>query len=192
MITHVRNQETRRPSSVVIATTLQLLTVIPFLLGTFVVLRYGAGAQAAAETEMARQGLPAAVLAQQGINFRGSETLAIVLALILVTLALLNLAGKRIGRILSWIFQPILIALGVVIIPKQLFTAQLLESSFKNSGDSMLARIDAQALIDAAMHVMPGWLPAANIAKLVLTTLGSLLVIILLAVPSARGHFRKA
>ena len=153
---------------------------------------YGADAQAAAEAEIVRQGLPAAILAQHGINFGGSETLAMVLALILVTLALLNLAGKETGRLLSWIFQPILLALGVIMIPGQLFTAQFLESSFKNSGDSMLGAHRCPALIDATMHVMPDWLPSVNIAKLVLTTLGSLLVIILLAVPSARAHFRQA
>ncbi|MEV6151917.1 hypothetical protein AB0L53_16380 [Nonomuraea sp. NPDC052129] len=192
MTHHVHTQRKRRPRSVIVAATLQLLTVVPFLLGTFSVLAYGAGAQAAAEAEIARQGLPTAILAQHGINFGGSETLAIVLALILASLALLNLAGKRAGRILSWIFQPILVALGVIIIPGQLFTAQFLKSSFKNSGNSMLARIDVQALIDAATHVMPGWLPYVTVAKLILTTLGSLLVIILLAVPSARAYFRKA
>ncbi|TMR89159.1 hypothetical protein EJK15_62300 [Nonomuraea basaltis] len=185
-------REVRRPRSIVVAASLQLLTVIPFLIGTFVVLLYGADAQAAAEAEIVRQGLPATILAQHGINFGGSETLAIVLALILVTLAVLNLAGKGVGRILSWIFQPILFAMGVIIIPGQLFTAQFMESSFKNSGDSMLTRIDVPALIDAATHVMPGWLLPVNIAKLVLTTLGSLLVIILLAVPSARAYFRRA
>ncbi|MEV0386824.1 hypothetical protein [Nonomuraea sp. NPDC050643] len=192
MITHVPDSATRRPSSVALAATLQLLTVVPFLLGTFVVLVYGAEAQAAAETEVTRQGLPATVLAQHGITFAGSETLAIVLVLILVALASLNLAGKRAGRILSWIFQPILFAMGAVIIPGQLFTTQLLTSSFKDSGDSMLTRIDVQALVGAATDVMPGWLSSVNIAKLALTTVGSALVVILLALPSARAHFRKS
>ncbi|MFD1936814.1 hypothetical protein ACFSKW_35630 [Nonomuraea mangrovi] len=182
----------RRPRSVIAAATLQLLTVIPFLLGTFIVVRHGADAQAAAEAEIVRQGLPAGILAQHGISFAGSETPAIVLVLVLVTLALLNLTGRRIGRVLSWVFQPVLFAMGVVIIPSQLFTAQLLESSFKSSGDAVLARVDVPALVDAATQVMPGWAHSASIAKLALTTLGSVLVIILLAVPSARAYFREA
>jgi hypothetical protein len=190
MAYQAHTQEMHRPRSVIVAATLQLLTVIPFLLGTFVVLRYGADAQAAAKAQMVRQGLPAGLLDEQGINFGGSETLAIVLVLILAALALLNLAGKRGGQILSWIFQPILLAMGVIIIPAQLFTARFLESSFTNSGDPVLARIDVHALTDAAAHVMPSWLPYVNIAKLVLTTLGSLLVIIMLAVPAARAYFR--
>ncbi|MFD1939684.1 hypothetical protein ACFSKW_50335 [Nonomuraea mangrovi] len=191
MTRHAHTRRTRRPRSVTVAATLQILTVVPFLLGTLVVLLYGAGAQAAAEAEITRQGVPAAVLAQHGIDFGGSETLAIVLVLILVALAALNLAGKRAGRILSWIFHPILFAMGAVIIPSQLFTVQLLESAFKSSGDSTLARIDVPALVGAATHAMPGWLPYANVAKLALTTLGSLLVVILLALPSARTYFRR-
>ncbi|MFC5822426.1 hypothetical protein [Nonomuraea insulae] len=109
MSTHVRARKGRRPRSVVIDATLQLLTTVPFLLGTFVVLAYGGAAQAAAEAEIVRQGLPGGILAQHGVNFSGSDTL-----------------------------------------------------------------------------IMPGWLTAANIAKLALTTLGSLLVIALLAVPTAR------
>ncbi|MEV6638338.1 hypothetical protein AB0M54_47250 [Actinoplanes sp. NPDC051470] len=179
-----------RPRSVIIAVALQLLTVVPFLLGTYVVLRFGAAAQHAAEAEVVRQGLPAEILILHGIDFGGSETLAIVLVLILVTLAMLNLAGKRIGRILSWIFHPILFAMGVVIIPGQLFTTQLLESSIKRFGDPALARVDVPALVDAAADAMPGWLPAATIAKLMLTTVGSVVVIVLLAAPSARRYFR--
>lgn len=75
--------------------------------------------------------------------------------------------------------------------PSQVFTAQVLESSFKNSGDPVLTRIDVHAMVDAAVHVRPGWLLPVNIGKLALTTLGSLLVVILLAVPSARVYFRR-
>jgi hypothetical protein len=46
------------------------------------------------------------------------------------------------------------------------------------------------AVVDAAIHAMPGWLPAATIAKFVLTTLGSLVVIVLLAAPPAGRYCR--
>ncbi|MEV0384804.1 hypothetical protein [Nonomuraea sp. NPDC050643] len=180
----------RRPRAVVVAAVLQLLTIVPFLTGTFVVLVHGPGARAAAQAEIVRQGLPADLLARHGIDFGGSDTLAIVLVVILVALAALNLAGRRAGQILSWIFQPVLVVMGVVIIPAQLFTARLLESSFKDSGDPLLARVDVAALVEAATNVMPGWLPAANVAKLALTTVGSLAVIVLLALPASRAYFR--
>jgi hypothetical protein len=184
---------TRRPVSVLFAVGLQLLTVVPFLLSIIVVWRYGADAQAAAEAELTRQSLPASVLADHGVSF-GSNTAEIpipaAIILVLVVLALLNLAGIRVGRILSWIFHPILLVAGIVIIPGQVFTASLLESSFRTSGDAVLQRIDVPALVGAAQRAMPGWLPYVDGAKLVLTTLGSVLVIVLLTVPSARRYVR--
>ncbi|MEU8150366.1 hypothetical protein [Nonomuraea sp. NPDC048901] len=187
-------QEKRRPRSVVFAATLQSLTALPFLVGSAVVLFYGAGAQAAAEAEVARQGLPPAVLAGHGISFGSNLAdipLALGIAVVLVTLALLNLRGNRVGRMLSWILQPVLFVAGSVIVPSQVFTAQVLESSFKKSGDPVLERIDVRAMVDAAAHVMPSGLLYVNIGKLALTTLGSLLVVILLATPSARAYFRR-
>lgn len=184
---------TNRPRSVVLAAILQLLTTIPFVIGTFVVLVHGARAQAAAEAEVARQGLPPSLLAEHGISFGDNVAelpFAVAIVLALATLALLNLNGKRLGRILSWIFQLILFIAGVIIIPGQVFVAPLLESAFKSSGDPALARIDVPALVDAAVQVMPGWLLYANIGKLALTTLGSVLVVVLLALPSARAYFR--
>src|SRR5690242_11855012 len=116
---------TRRPHSVLFAAGLQLLTALPFLLSIIVVWRYGADAQAAAQAELTRQGVPTSVLAEHGISF-GSNTAEIpipaAIILVLVVLALLNLAGRRVGRTLSWIFHPILVVAGIVIIPGQVFT----------------------------------------------------------------------
>ncbi|WP_327586348.1 hypothetical protein OHA25_04525 [Nonomuraea sp. NBC_00507] len=181
----------KRPRSVVLAATLQLLSAVPFVLGTYVVLVHGTGAQAAAEAEVARQGLPPSILAEHGISF-GSNTaelpFTVAIVLILAMLALLNLNGKRLGRVLSWIFQPILFVAGAIIVPRQVWVTPLLESTFKS--DPVLARIDVPALVDAALQAMPGWLLHANVGKLALTTLGSALVIVLLALPSARAYFR--
>jgi hypothetical protein len=70
------------------------------------------------------------------------------------------------------------------------FAARFLESAFKNSGDATLAAIDVQAFVDAATGAYPAWFPYVVNARFALTTLGSLLVIILLAVPSANAYFR--
>lgn len=180
-----RSDQFRRPRSVLFAAGLQLLTALPFLLSVIVVWRYGAGAQAAAEAELVRQGVPTSVLADHGIRF-GSDTAEIpipaAIILVLVVLAVLNLAGGRVGRIGSWIFHPVLVVAGIVIIPGQVFTASFLESSFRTSGDAVLQRIDVPTLVGAAARAMPGWLPYVDGAKLVLTTLGSVVVIILLGV----------
>jgi hypothetical protein len=188
-----RSDPFRRPDSVPFAAGLQLLTALPFLLSIFVVWRYGADAQAAAEAELTRQGVPTSVLADHGIRF-GSNTAEIpipaAIILVLVVLALLNLAGNRVGRTLSWIFHVILVVAGTVIIPGQVFTTSVLESSFRSSGDAVLQRIDVPALVGAADRIMPGWLPYVDGAKLVLTTLGSVLVIVLLTVPSTGRYVR--
>jgi hypothetical protein len=190
-----RARKRRRPRSVVLAAVLQLLTAVPFLLGSAVVLVYGADAQAAAEAEVARQGIPAGILADHGVSFgsnRAELPFAIAIVVVLAALAVLNLTGDRNGRILSWIFHPVLFVAGCIIIPGQVFTTGYLEAAFKKSGDAALERIDVQALVDAAADVMPSWLLSVNVGKLVLTTLGSLLIITLLAVPSARSFFRQA
>jgi hypothetical protein len=61
-----------------------------------------------------------------------------------------------------------------------IFTAQFLESAFKNSGNATLENINMQAVVDAAAQAFPTWLPYLLDAKFALATLGSLLVIILL------------
>jgi hypothetical protein len=48
-----------------------------------------------------------------------------------------------------------------------------------------------KAFVDAAAGAYPAWFPYVVNARFVLTTLGSLLVISLLAVPSANAYFRS-
>ncbi|WP_157254022.1 hypothetical protein [Nonomuraea typhae] len=160
-----------------IAAFLQLLTIVPFALGTIIVMFFGQGAQKAAEAEMVRQGHAASTLADNGISFAGSDGLAIVIMIVLAALAALNLAGKRAGRVGSWILHPILLVMGVLIIPSQIFTAAFIT----------LPGVDANALVEAAKAALPGWATAASWAKLVLTTAGSVAVVALLATRSARA-----
>ncbi|WP_232668796.1 hypothetical protein [Pseudonocardia sp. TRM90224] len=183
----------QRPIAVTAAAALQAVTAVPFVLGTVVVLGYGASAQAAAEAEMTRQGLPPSLLVEHGIAF-GSNTaelpFAIAIVVVLAALAVFNLRGSRAARTASWVVHPVLLVAGTLIIPGQVFTTWYLSTAF--AADPALSRIDAAALVDAAAAAMPGWLLYANIAKLVLTTVGSMAVVALLALPSARAHFRVA
>jgi len=187
-------QKKRRPRSVTFAATLQLLLALTFLISTIVSYLYGPDAQAAAEAQVVSQGYPAAVLTQNNVRFKEGRiqfALPIAIVLALAALALLNLAGNRVGRILSWIFHPIMLIGGGYIIAGQVFTAQFLESAFKNSGNATLENINVQAVVDAAAQAFPTWLPYLLDAKFALATLGSLLIIILLAVPAAKTYFRK-
>ncbi len=182
-----------RPRAVVFVVVTQLLTVLPFLLSIIVVWTFGADAQVAAEAELTRQGLPASLLAEHAVSF-GSNTaetpLPAAIIAVLVVLALLNLTGRRAGQVLSWVFHPLLAVAGALIVPAQLFTASFLAASFRDSGDPVLGQVDVPKLVEAARAAMPSWLSVVDGAKLVLTTAGSLLVIVLLALPASRAFFR--
>ena len=184
---------TAAPGSVTLAAVLQVLLAATFLIMPALVYRYGADAQAAAEAEVVRQGFPAAVLARNHVHFNEGAlglALPVAIALSLVALALLNVAGNGAGRIGSWILQPILLVAGGLIMSRQVLAVQFLESAFKGSGDPTLAGINVKAFADAAAGASPAWFPYVVKTRFALATLGSLLVIILLAVPSASAHFR--
>lgn len=184
----------RRPGGVTLAATLQLLLALTFLISAAVAYLYGADAQALAEAELARQGFPAQVLTDNNVRFDESAAglvLPIMIALCVTALALLNLAGNRIGRILTWIFQPTLMIGGGIIIAGQVFVARSIELAFESSSDSTLKNIDVQALVEAAKTAFPGWYEYHIYVRFALVTLGSLLVIVLLALPSANAYFRK-
>jgi hypothetical protein len=69
-------------------------------------------------------------------------------------------------------------------------SGRFLESAFKKSGDATLAGINVKAFVDAATDAFPAWFLYAVRVRFALVTLGSLLVIILLAGPSANAYFR--
>jgi hypothetical protein len=72
---------------------------------------------------------------------------------------------------------------------RQVFTARFLAAAFKSSSDATLADINVKAFVDAATGAYPAWFPYVVTARFVLAALGSLLIIILLAVPSVNASF---
>jgi hypothetical protein len=58
------------PWSVALASVLQLATAATFVIMAFVAYFFGSQAQAAAEAEVIRQGLPVELLARGRVNFR--------------------------------------------------------------------------------------------------------------------------
>jgi hypothetical protein len=183
-----------RPGGVTFAAVLQLLIALAFLSIPFIGFVHGADIQAAAEAEMVRQGFSASVLAEHGLAFdeSGFATLMpVAVAVIMAGLALLNLTGRRIGRTLSWVFQPLVLLGNVAIVLSNMSAVQAVESLFQSSGDASLRNIDVQALLDAANSAYPGWVTSLVDARSIVVTLGSVLVMVLLALPSARAYFRK-
>lgn len=61
---------------------------------------------------------------------------------------------------------------------------------FKRAGDPTLRDINVRAFVDAANRTFPGWLRHLVDLRFALVTVGSLLVIVLLAMPAANPYFR--
>ena len=176
-----------RPRTVTFAGVLQLLFALAFLIAPVAGMIFGADIQAAAEAQLTRQGLSPSLLADKGVRFDESGAAMVVpvsTAVIAALLAWLNLAGKRAGRILTFVFQPIFLALDVFIALSQASQVQFLQSRLGNG-------VNAQAIIEASARAYPAWLFTVTDARLIFTLMASILVIILLLLPSARAYFRK-
>ncbi|WP_460544451.1 hypothetical protein [Glycomyces halotolerans] len=182
-----------RPGSVTVAVVLQLALAAVLIVSGVLGLLYGAEAQEAFENELAAQGVGGNEMAAGAGGFDSAANLIFpgILAVLLIVLGLLNAAGNRPGRILTWIFQPLILICGGFIFAGSVFAAQLMQWTFDNSGDEQLESLDAQALVDAAYSAYPAWSVIVDWAVILLATVGSLLVIILLAVPASNAYFRK-
>ncbi|MCH7230324.1 hypothetical protein L0U85_05560 [Glycomyces sp. L485] len=183
-----------RPGSVTVAVWLQLLLAAALAVSAVVGFVYGSKANDAFEAELADQGFDIAEIPGNTANFGGGAgdlVFALVIVALLVVLAMLNAAGNRVGRILTWIFQPLVLICGAFLFAGQLFLAQFLQFAFDSSPNEDLQEVDVEALVDAVYGVYPGWSVLVDWVVVALATLGSILVIILLAVPSANAYFRK-
>ncbi|MGW8767372.1 hypothetical protein ACWGN5_33275 [Streptomyces sp. NPDC055815] len=167
-----------------LAATLQLLLAATFFVIPVTVWFRGAAAQEAAEAEIRRQGHAPEVLDRHGIAFREKPwefALALAIGATLTVLGVLNLAGHPAGRTLSWIVEP-LVLLGVGFITAgQVFATAYTRAAFARSTDPAVHTVDASALIAAARSGFPGWLRPLVLVRFALATLGSALVLVLLA-----------
>ncbi|MEU6714458.1 hypothetical protein ABZ897_23570 [Nonomuraea sp. NPDC046802] len=181
------------PGSVVTAVTLQLLLAATFYVIPVVAYVYGGRAQRAAEKEVVRQGFPADVLARHRIKMEesGRDMLfPFAIAVLFTVLGALNLGGSGAGRVLSWIFEVVLLVGGGFITASQVFVARYVEAAFRKSSDPSVRGLDGRAVVQAAQRELPSWSRALILFRFGLVTLGSILVIVALATPDASGHFR--
>jgi uncharacterized membrane protein YsdA (DUF1294 family) len=177
------------------AVWLQILLAVFLVASALTNLLYGPDAQAAAEAELEAQGVDLADVPQGTLAYdQGLAPLlvTIVIALGLVVLALLNGAGKRPARIITWVVQPIVLICGAILFAGQFVGEQMMQMAVENAGSDALANADMGAVVDAAYGAYPAWTAIISYGVLALATLGSLAIIILLAVPSANAYFRKA
>ena len=180
-----------RPGSVTTAAWLQILLGLFLIAQSVVGFVYGADAADAAEAELEAQGFGMSDM-PEGTTFEtGGVTsfIPIVFALLLIVLAVLNNAGKRPARLITWIAQPLVLICGGFLAVSQLFLAQFIQAGIDSTGGP--EDLDVQAVVDAMYGAFPAWTTFIDYGVYALATLGSIAVIILLAVPSANAYFRK-
>ncbi|WP_163506880.1 hypothetical protein [Fodinicola acaciae] len=178
------------PVPVTIAAALQLLLAASFVVIALIAHRYGDAAQHAAEAEAVRQGHPAGVLAAHRVRFAETTTemlLPLAIGVVIGVLAAVNLAGVQAGRIATWVLAPVLVVAGGLVTATQVFAARFTAAVFRKS--TTASGIDAYAIVDAASRTYPAILRPLVLVRFALTTLGTLAVVILLALPAANAHF---
>jgi len=155
----------------IVAATMQLLIALAFLSIPMVRRRYGPAANAAAEAELAVQGVPGTVLKENKltVDASGHETAApATVAAVMMVLAGLNLAGNSWGQTLTWVVQPLVLAGNFLIIYSQRTAAKSVQTAFTRKGEPMLQRIDVPALLEAIERGFPRWVtPLTNIRNTV-------------------------
>ncbi|HEX2145710.1 MAG TPA: hypothetical protein VHG10_14510 [Glycomyces sp.] len=180
-----------RPGTVTFAVWLQILLAVFLIAQAVLGLLYGADAEAAVEAELESQGYAMSDL-PEGTTFETGGALAfapIVVALLLIVLALLNGTGNRAARVITWVVQPLVLICGGFIAVSQLLLATFIEAGIESGGGP--EGLDAGALVDALYGAYPAWTVIVDYGVLALATIGSILVIILLATPRANAFFRK-
>ncbi|MEV0389580.1 hypothetical protein [Nonomuraea sp. NPDC050643] len=166
------------------AAVLQLLIALAFISIPLVRHRYGAAAQACAEAELRRQGVPTTIMEENKIRFDagGHETaVPASVALVMTVLAVLNLTGGDWGPALSWILQPLVLAGNLLILHSQLTAARSVERAFERKGDPVLRTIDVRAFLAAAGQGFPSWvMPGLQNVRHAVVMGGSILILVAL------------
>jgi hypothetical protein len=177
---------------VTVAVLVQWLLAIALLISGVAGHVYAAYFHDAYDAELARQlGGPHSPESSTPPDYSSASTLVFsIIAAILVVLAQLNAAGKRLGRILTWIFQLLVLLFGGFAFVSVLLYVPSLQWAFDHSDNEQVQALDAAALMDAAFGVYPSWIVAVGWTMVALALLGSLLVITMLAVPVANAFFR--
>jgi len=164
-------------SAVVIA-VLQYATAVTFVIIGLAAYQRGGAAQRAAEAEVVRQGFTREVLARHRVRIEESLAelmLPLGVAAVLTVLGTLNLIDA--GRTATWVLQPVLLLAGGYITVSQVFVRQTVAAAFRDSEDA----VDTRAVLDAAFAAFPRWLRSVVVARFLLVTFGSAVVLVLAA-----------
>lgn len=176
---------------VVVAAVLQVLLAMGFVVLTWVARRDGEAAERAAEEEVVRQGYSAGVLAAHRVQFKESAREALFpygIAVCLTAIAVLVLAGYGPARVASYVLAGLAIVGGGLVMTSQVFAEQVVHTAFRKSSDPGAREIDGRAVVAAARTEFPRWTRGVQFVRLILATVGSVAVIVLLAM--ADTHFQ--
>jgi hypothetical protein len=168
-----------------VAAAQQLLLAVLFFVIPFVALRFGQGAQRAAEQSVAAQGIDidAETLLRNGARFVESEAemlLPLGIGAILVIVAWLNLTQRPLARPITWAVEALLLLVVGLVTAAQVFPAPYVKRAWARSDDERLRRIDVTAMMSAAGGAFPWWLRPLQLMRFFLATVGSLVVMGLL------------
>ena len=94
---------------------------------------------------------------------------------------MLNLGGEAAGRVITWIFQPLLLIIGGLVTFGQLIADRVIVKALVSEG---VTHANAAAVALAARREFPGWLRPLILIRFLLTTLGSIAIIVLLIATS--------
>jgi hypothetical protein len=144
----------------VLLVTIDLVIAAAFVSMPIVRDRYGAAAMAAAESELAGQGVRTTALTENGMRFdaSGHESAApLSIAAIMIALAGVNLADPAVARPLNWVLLTLVLLTNTVIVYSNHTAVSSVRAAFRRKGDPELIRVDIPALLAAAEAGFPAW-----------------------------------
>ncbi|WP_280235918.1 hypothetical protein [Nocardia cyriacigeorgica] len=180
------------PIPVAVAGLLQLLLAGMFVVMLVAYRTAGPRAQRAVDAEAVRQGVDPEVLGEHWVRLeegRWGFAVGYAIAAVLTVLAALNLSGSEIGRVSTWVVQP-LVFLGVGYVTTiQVFAIPMTASAFARLDDPRVRGLDIRVALRAAADALPSWYRPATVLRWLLATAGSLIVIGVLTLPAAADYF---
>jgi hypothetical protein len=167
-----------------LAATMQLLVAAAFVSIPLVRHRFGPSAKAAAVAELRRQNVRPEVLEENKLRFDagGHETAApAAVAAVMITVAVLNLAGAGLAAPLTWIFSSLVILMNLAIVHSNLTAVKSVEAAFRRKGDPELARVQVAPFLQAAENAFPRWVRAQTWVRNTIVFAGSAIALIAVA-----------
>jgi hypothetical protein len=147
--------------------------------------RFGDEAQRAAEKNIAAQGIVIdnQTLRRSGLQLAESRTTLLFplgIGTILVVAAWLVWSQSPAALAIAWTVEILLLVVVGVVTAAQVFPARFLAHAWARAEDERLRRIDVHAVMQQAEDAFPPWVRPLIVARFVLATVGSLVVIVLL------------